>query len=184
MEVTWDNVWTIEGLVAAGTLLLAGATAWLAFTARGQVKVAADHVVAIQRPLVTPVVTPAWGDPIFGSARARIALKNIGLGPAYNVEGGLYWNGGAGGASSLQRTTLATGEETATRVLGEGINIVWENASGFLRYLDSAGVEWQTHFRYRAVPSAGIEVEVVEIGTTGDLGEPRYSPEGRAPPPS
>jgi hypothetical protein len=35
VEVTWENLWTIEGLVAAGTLLLAGATAWLAFTAKG-----------------------------------------------------------------------------------------------------------------------------------------------------
>ena len=28
-----------------------------------------------------------------------IPLKNVGLGPAYNVEGSLYWTGGAGGAA-------------------------------------------------------------------------------------
>ena len=51
--------------------------------------------------------------------------------------------------------------------------------SGFLRYLDSGGTEWQTHFLYQAVPT--IEVVVTEVGKTSDLGEPRYSPEGRAP---
>jgi hypothetical protein len=57
------------------------------------VKVAADHIVAIQRPLVVPVVSPEWvlpltdelySDPLEGSS---ISLTNVGLGPAYNVEG-------------------------------------------------------------------------------------------------
>jgi len=88
---------------------------------------------------------------------------------------------GAGGASAIQRTTLGTGEETETNVLGEGIQIAWENASGYLRYIDSAGIEWQTHFRFRDVPTGGIDVEAIEVGRTSELGEPRYSAEGRAP---
>jgi hypothetical protein len=172
------GTWAEWGVVLA-TLLLALATFALAIVARGQSKVAAEHVVAIQRPLVLPVVTGAWLEA--WSRQQWIAVKNVGLGPAYNVQGGLYWLGGAGGASGLQKTTLAAGEEGSTRVVGEGINIMWENASGFLRYLDSAGVEWQTPFRYRAVPTAGIEVESVEVGLSSDLGEPRYSGEGRAP---
>jgi hypothetical protein len=182
VRVTWENLWTIEGLVAAGTLILALATAGLAVAtvrlgqnAKRQVKIAADHVVAIQRPLVTPIV-PAEG----GQSPRRIRLKNVGLGPAYNIKGGLYWLGGAGGASAFQTTALGTGEHGETAVLGEGIQIAWENASGYLRYLDSAGTEWQTHFRFRDVPTAGIDVETVEVGRTSELGEPRYSPEGRA----
>jgi hypothetical protein len=168
-----------EWAVAAGTGLLALATFWLALKAKAQVKVAADHVVAIQRPLVTPIVTTDWLNLV--REQAAIALKNVGLGPAYNVQGGLYWPGGAGGSSSLQRTTLATGEEGIVWITAEGANFIWENASGFLRYLDSAGVEWLTHFRYQAVPIPGLEVEVTEIGTTAELGAPRYSSEGRAP---
>jgi len=178
VPVTWDNLWTIEGLVAAGTIFLGLATAALALVATKQVKIAADHVIAIQRPLVTPVIpSPGAG---LGSSR-RITLKNVGLGPAYNITGGLYWMSGAGGASAIQRTTLGTGEETETNVLGEGIQIAWENASGYLRYIDSAGIEWQTHFRFRDVPAGGIDVEAIEVGRTSELGEPRYSAEGRAP---
>jgi hypothetical protein len=168
-----------EWIVGAGTLLLAGATFWLALKARAQVEVAADHVVAIQRPLVTPIVTTEWLNLVRG--QAAVALKNVGLGPAYNIEGGLYWTGGAGGASSLQRTTLAAREESNVWITAEGANVVWENASGFLRYFDSAGEEWVTHFRYQRVPIPGMEVLIEEIGTTAELGEPRYSPEGRAP---
>jgi hypothetical protein len=166
-----------EWAVAGGTLALAIATFALALSARRQAKIAADHVVAIQRPLVAPIITQEWER--FGQAQARIALKNTGLGPAYNVEGGLYWTGGAGGASSIMRTTLGPGDSKATRVAGEGININWPAAIGFLRYRDSAGEEWQTHFRFRAVQGAGYDVEVVEVGTTKELGEPSYNPEGR-----
>jgi hypothetical protein len=167
-----------EWAVAGGTALLAIATFVLAVSARRQVKVAADHVVAIQRPLVAPIVTLHWFN--HGSRQSRIALKNTGLGPAYNVEGGLYWTGGAGGASGILRTMLGPGDEEETRVTGSGININWGAAHGYLRYHDSAGVEWQTHFRFRAVEGAGYDVEVVEVGTTEELGEPAYNPEGRA----
>jgi hypothetical protein len=44
-----------EWSVAGGTLLLALATFALAWGAREQVAVAAEHVVAIQRPLVAPI---------------------------------------------------------------------------------------------------------------------------------
>jgi len=41
VPVTWDNLWTIEGLVAAGTIFLGLATAALALVATKQVKIAA-----------------------------------------------------------------------------------------------------------------------------------------------
>jgi hypothetical protein len=166
-----------EWAVPGGTLLLALATFVVAVAAWRQAKIAAGHVVAIQRPLVTPVVTPEWERD--GVHKARVALKNGGLGPAYNVEGGLYWTGGSGGASSILRTTLAPGEETETRVVGEGIKINWDAAKGCLRYRDSAGDEWQTHFLFRAIEGVGLEVEIVEVGTTKELDEPAYNPEGR-----
>lgn len=172
-----ESVAWAEWAVAIGTALLALATFVLALSARRQARLEADHVVAIQRPFVSPVVTREWDNE--GSRQSRIALKNMGLGPAYNVEVGLYWTGGAGGASSVMRTVLGPGDQTETRVTGEGINIMWPNAKGYLRYRDSAGVEWQTHFRFRAVDGAGYDVEVVEVGTTKDLGEPAYNAEGR-----
>ena len=168
-----------EWSVAGGTLLLALATFALAWGARKQVAVAAEHVVAIQRPLVVPIVTPNWLQE--DVHKSRVALKNVGLGPAYNVEGSIYWLGGAGGGARLQRTTLGAGESGRALALGEGIVINWPGAIGFLRYLDSAGTEWLTHFRYQEIQQVGIEVVVTEVGTTSDLGEPRYSPEGRAP---
>jgi len=62
------------------------------------------------------------------------------------------------------------------------MNINWGAASGFLRYSDSAGEDWQTHFRYRDTVGAGTAVDVLEVGRTSELGEPLYSAEGRADP--
>jgi hypothetical protein len=59
------------------------------------------------------------------------------------------------------------------------MTINWGAASGFLSRR-AAGTEWVTHFRYQQVPPIGLQVVVTEVGTTSDLGEPRYSPEGRA----
>jgi hypothetical protein len=166
--------------VAGGTGLLALATFALALSARREAKIAAEHVVAIQRPLVTPYLPPQWTT---GTPRGpALGLKNSGLGPAYNIEGGLYWTGGAGGASSILRATLAAGEATETRIAGEGIDVNWPAATGYLRYRDSVGEEWQTHFRFSAIEGADYEIEVVKVGTTKELGEPAYSPEGPAHP--
>jgi hypothetical protein len=77
------------------------------------------------------------------------------------------------------RTTLGPGDSALTRVASQGVRINWADAKGYLRYRDSAGEEWQTHFRYREVEGAGYDVEVVEVGPTKELGEPAYSPEGR-----
>jgi hypothetical protein len=171
-----------EWAVAGGTLLLALATFVLARGAKKQIGVAEQHVVAIQRPLVVPVVTEAWERLNELEPEPYVALKNVGLGPAYNVEGSLYWLGGSGGATSIQRLTVGAGESlNDARVLGEGIFINWPGVTGFLRYLDSAGTEWQTHFRYQEIQQVGMEVVVTEVGKTSDLGEPRYSAEGRAP---
>jgi hypothetical protein len=180
------GTWT-EVAVAVGTLALAAVTAWLAWGARGQVKVAADHVVAIQRPLVVPVATPEWSVTLDQDGFSReeesdwVPLKNIGLGPAYNVEGGLYWRGGAGGASGLQRTALGAGESIGAYVAGVGQVINWADVTGFLRYFDTAGTEWQTHFRFQVIQTVGVEAVIVEVGKTSDLGKRLYSPEGRAP---
>jgi hypothetical protein len=135
-----------EWSVAGGTLLLALATFALAWGARKQVAVAADHVVAIQRPLVAPIVTPEWATDVRSDVEVDwIMLKNVGLGPAYNVKGALYWTGGAGGASSIQTTPLGSGDRPIRALVqGEGIVINWPGVSGFLRYLDSGGTEWQT----------------------------------------
>jgi hypothetical protein len=167
-----------EWAVACGTLALALATFALAWSARRQAKIAADHVVAIQRPLVTPFLPSQWTQGM--PTGPALGLKNVGLGPAYNVEAHLYWTGGAGGASRTLRDALRPGEDAETRITGEGIDVNWPAAAGFLRYRDSVGEEWQTHFRFREVAGAGLDVEVVEVGTSKELGEPRYSPEGRA----
>jgi hypothetical protein len=84
------------------------------------------------------------------------------------------------GAASLERSILGAGESVNAVVLGSGLNINWGATTGFLRYRDSGGTEWLTHFRYQEV-FGGMEVVVTEVGTTSELGEPRYSPEGRAP---
>ena len=77
-----------EWSVAGGTLLLALATFALAWGARKQVALAADHVVAIQRPVVAPIVTPEWATDVRSDVEVDwIMLKNVGLGPAYNVKG-------------------------------------------------------------------------------------------------
>jgi hypothetical protein len=79
--------------------------------------------------------------------------------------------------------TLAPSEEAETRVIGQGININWADASGYLRYHDMMDAEWITHFRFEAVEGAGMRVKVTRIGRLSGprwrwgVGEPKYSPE-------
>jgi hypothetical protein len=169
------GTWTEVG-VGVGTILLAGATFWLARGAREQVKVAAEHVVAIQRPLVQPIVTEWWEAD--SSRQGWIVLTNIGLGPAYNVTGGLYWKGGSGGSGAIKRAALGAGRVLETRVAPVGANINWGAALGFLRYTDSGGTEWRTDFRYSVLADAGHAVEVVDVGKISELGEPHYNSDG------
>ena len=55
-----------------------------------------------------------------------------------------------------------------------GHDVKWGEAIGYLRYLDLAGTEWQTHFRYRQNASGQYSVEVLGYDKTSKLGEPDY----------
>jgi hypothetical protein len=76
---------------AAGTILLAAYTAWLAATTRREVGLAIEEQRARDRPIVVgwPVeITRVSLDPQFGetAAAARVRLRNVGLGPALDLE--------------------------------------------------------------------------------------------------
>lgn len=63
-----------------------------------------------------------------------------------------------------------------------------QQRSSFLRYTDSAGTEWQTHFAFAGtiglLASPQLRVDLVGAGATADLGEPQYNAEAwvNAPP--
>jgi hypothetical protein len=105
----------------------------------------------------------------------HVMLKNAGVGPALNVRGSLWWDGGA---SSLHPQVLAPAEEVQARVTAPGGVVDWRNAVGYLRYHDLGGTEWQTHFRVRADGAGNIRVEILAAGPTSKLGEPTYTAEG------
>lgn len=182
-----DSAPLAEWLVALGTSGLAVATVLLAREARNeaiavreeaeqvrrQVEVEAEQLVAAQRPLVMPVMGEEKTD-----GTRHVMLKNAGVGPAINVRGSLWWADSAGGASSLQPEILAPGDAVPARVTAEGAVVDWSNASGYLRYHDLGGTEWQTHFRFRADEAGNIRVEVLIVGPTRTLGEPAYNTHG------
>jgi len=178
----WLDRWAplAEWAVATGTLLLAIATFVLARRARQeagavahQVEVERDQLIAARRPLVLPMAGLDGGTV---HPNAQILFKNAGAGPAMNVRGFLWWRDSAGGASSLTPLTIATGDEASAVVLGEGSKPNWENASGFVRYHDLSGLEWQTHYRFRVDGFGNRRVEVVAVGLTSELGEePGYN---------
>jgi hypothetical protein len=115
----WLDRWApaAEWGVAAGTLLLAVATFWLARRTREEAKAVAtearaverqaellsEQLTAAQRPFAYPIANQEWQ----GTPGRRIFLRNGGPGPALNVSGAVYWTGGAGGASSFVPTALA-----------------------------------------------------------------------------
>lgn len=53
----------------------------------------------------------------------------------------------------------------------------WADAVGCLRYHDLGGVEWQTHFRFRADGAGNVRVEILAAGQTAEFGEPAYNAE-------
>jgi hypothetical protein len=173
--------------VAIGTLLLALATVGLAIatfrmaaSAGDSVKIQERQLVAAQRPYVFPAVTAEWlQHPDDVTANPYIVAKNGGAGPAFNVQGSIYWGGDTASSGAFAPTALAAGEEENVRVRGEGITVDFNNARGFLRYTDSAGVEWQTHFRYTGalglVKDGTMQVRILTSGTTAELGEPQYN---------
>ncbi len=105
-------------------------------------------------------------------------MTNAGAGPALNIRGALHWSGTAGAASSLHPQVLAVGESGEALVLGEGIEVNWTNAVGYLRYHDLSGIEWQTHFRFRADGRGNISVQTLAVGRTSEFGEPGYNSDG------
>lgn len=97
------------------------------------------------------------------------------------MRGAIYWSGSAGGGSSTQQTALAPGEDEEVRIIGEGIQVNFNNARGYIRYTDSTGLEWQTHFAYAGdmghVVPGSLRVDIMATATTEELGEPRYNAE-------
>jgi hypothetical protein len=179
-----DSAPLAEWLVALGTSGLAVATVLLAREARNeaiavreeaeqvrrQVEVEAEQLVAAQRPLALPVMGENNID-----GRPHVLLKNAGVGPAMNIRGSLWWDGGA---SSLHPQVLPPGDAVQVRVTGAGAVVDWSNAVGYLRYHDLGGTEWQTHFQFRADGLGNIRVDVLVAGPTSKLGEPAYDAEG------
>jgi hypothetical protein len=179
-----DSAPLAEWLVALGTSGLAVATVLLAREARNeavavreeaeqvrrQVEVEAEQLVAAQRPLAIPVAGENNVD-----GMPQVTLKNAGVGPAMNVRGSLWWDGGA---SSLHPQLLPPGDTVQARVTAAGVAVDWSNAVGYLRYHDLGGAEWQTHFRFRTDGLGNVRVEVVAAGPTSKLGEPGYDAEG------
>lgn len=64
-------------------------------------------------------------------------------------------------------------------ILGEGIKVNFNDARGYFRYTDSAGSEWQTHFRYsgeRGIVQGGrVQLDILQSAATNELGEPQYN---------
>jgi hypothetical protein len=184
----WLERWAplAEWAVAGGTALLALATFFLARRARDeaqavrveaellkqQVELEAEQLAAGQRPLVVPILGYTGGDGV-----GQVLLTNTGAGPALNVRGFLWWTVTAGGASSLHPQVLGAGASAEARVTAEGADVNWANAVGFLRYHDLGGIEWQTHFRFRADGSGHVRVEILAAGKTEQFGEPAYNGE-------
>ena len=195
------GVWTFgwDALVAIGTIGLALVTGYLAWQTRGsvreirneaaaigrQVGLEREQLVAMHRPLVYPHASTAWVNKLaLGVPNPDILLRNTGSGPAYNIEGGLCWRDGPGGPSPLTPLALGAGEEAYASVLGQGIEVNWDAAVGYVKYRDLSDIEWQTHFRYHVDGDGNRSVRVVHVGTTQELGEPEYHPDGwaNAPP--
>ncbi len=157
--------------VAVATGSLAFFTYLLARQAHDQVHVAQNQLIAAQRPMVLPVVDEDldWTD-------LHVSLKNVGVGPAYNVAGRIFWRDPTGGATL---TPCALGsDDTATVVLDADAAINWSTVSGYLRYRDLSDIEWQTHFVYRQAADDAFFIEVRAVDRTSALGEPNYSSNG------
>lgn len=179
LATDWSIVANV--LVAIGTLGLAGATVVLAYQSHRGIAVQEDALVAAQRPFVYPYSTEAWLRDV-AAHNPVMLLKNGGSGPAFNVQGSLYWAGGAGGASAISQTALAAGDDAQVEILGEGIQVNFNAARGYLLYTDSAGIEWQTHFRYAGtvglMANGTLRVDILAAGRTTELGEPQYNADG------
>ena len=165
----WTFGW--EALVAIGTLTLAWMTYRLAIGVVQQVGVERDQLIASTRPLVTAI----------GASDERtgphVRLQNSGAGTALNVRGSLFWTEREYSGSALQSLVLAPGSDRLAKVLGAP-EVNWRDAKGWLRYHDLHGIEWQTHFRFRADMYGEMRVETLLVGETSKLGVPAYSSEG------
>jgi hypothetical protein len=179
--------------VAVGTGALGIATWRLGSKARDESKAVGDQVEleraqleASQRPVVLPI-TEGWApwkfwpgerqfEPAMGdSPEPWMMLSNAGAGPAINIRGGLYWRGGIGGGWQVISSSIGAGEHVPTSLEAHAAyEVKWPEVVGYVRYLDLAETEWQTHFRYRQNAAGQYSVEVTRVGTTSDLGEPDY----------
>jgi hypothetical protein len=164
--------------LAAATVFVAIAAVWAGLVTRAGVE---RQIVAGIRPFVFPWLQPEWVAHVKASepgSSTELPIKNGGSGPAFNVNGGVYWTGTAGGASAMEATALAANEESTVVVSGtHGPN--FNNVRGYLRYTDAAGVEWQTHFEFAGtigvLAEPTLRLRIVGAGRTAELGEPQYN---------
>lgn len=84
----------------------------------------------------------------------------------------MFWTGGIGGGWQLIPTAIPAGVQLPVNLeTHAGYDVKWDEAEGYLRYVDLAGNQWQTQFRYRQNPKGQWWVEVLGVGKTEDLGE-------------
>lgn len=123
---------------------------------------------AAQRPVVYPLVLRDWaygseGSPYrLGNARV-LPLKNGGRGPALNVSGLLSATSSDGTAykRTLLAGTIAAGDLFDARVIG-GVIDNWMTVSGWIRYFDLTGAQWETKFEFSEEAGGEIGLEVHE----------------------
>jgi hypothetical protein len=162
---------------------------------RRQVEIGQQQLEASRRPFIVPS-THQWNPGSFAPDGQRhvlnegiqpwVFLNNAGSGPGYSVRGALFWPNGIGGGAIIGPTAIPAGQTVYILLTGTnwaGLAIDWARVSGYIRYLDLAKTEWQTHFRYLKDPFSESNrerwsVDVVEVGKTENLGEPVYTLDG------
>jgi hypothetical protein len=166
---SWSLGW--EFVLALVTLVLALATAWLAWTTRRMARAASDEVQGQTRPVVVPTDEPIqvgaeqvnpdqqgkprYPDPgaVYGEARGSfyltVRVRNIGAGPALNLEGVIARDR----YPTNRIRALPQGEEAE---LGLNITLYNEGAHPFtgritpltVQYEDLAGRQFTTSFSW------------------------------------
>lgn len=143
--------------VAVFTIALAGATVWLAWTTRALARETKQEVEHSQRPVIAPTALvghdPAnkiEANPAPG--RSRVTVKNVGVGPALNIDLLVDEDGQPAPPDTTARVpALGAGverrEEVAFPTTGElRLHVVYDDVAG-KRYLtrarwDPGGQRW------------------------------------------
>lgn len=158
-----------EWLVAGGTAALALATYTLAKRAgeeaaavrdearivTEQVELQREQLESAIRPVVVPSTPLDWvlGTGVYAGmekTKSSVLLVNCGNGPALNTHGVLYWEHRGSGISAGRK--FYAGSIAAGETLGARMSVPYvaglAHAVGYVRFLDLAGDEWATEFRY------------------------------------